>query len=227
MSLTSLNFVDYLVLSVLIGSGILATLRGLTRELLGLAGWLVAIISARLFQPTTITFLEEYINEDSVVESMGWFLPFVITLLAWFVFANITSPSLKKVTLGNLDRLLGFLFGAMRGVVVVAIIYVGVLVFTESEESFPDPVLTSASIAPVRITAIIMTGFAPDNFRKQVQKAIPDQDLDDIKKGFSDQTDKGLDQVQDSTEGLIDDAQDGDLRQDEQIILLPDDYGGN
>jgi membrane protein required for colicin V production len=225
MSLTALNFVDYTVLVVLIGSGILATLRGLTRELLGLAGWLVALIAARLFQPATITFLEEYINEDSVVEIMGWFLPFVIALFAWFVFANVTSPSLKKVTLGNLDRLLGFLFGAIRGVVVVAIIYVGVLVFTESEEPFPEPVLTSASIAPVRIMAIIMTGFAPDDFREQVQRAIPDQDLDDIKEGFSDQADEQLDQVQDSTEGIIDDAQDGDLRQDEQIIFLPDDYG--
>ena len=221
MSLSALNFVDYIVLAVLAGSGILATLRGLTRELMGLAGWGVAVLAARLLQPMVITLLEDYILEETVVEIMAWSLPFVAVVLAWFVFANIASPGLKKIALGNLDRPLGFFFGALRGIVVVALIYVGVLFLTESEESFPHSVKESASIAPVRIVATIMTGVAPDDFREQMQDAIPDQDLDDIKRGFSDQADEQLDKVQEKTEDIIDDAEDGDLLPDEEIIPLP------
>ena len=221
MSLNALNYIDYIVLVVLAASGILATLRGLTRELMGLAGWAVAVIAARLFQPMVITLLEDYINQETVVEIMGWSLPFVSVVLAWFVFANITSPGLKKIALGNLDRPLGFFFGALRGVVVVALIYVGVLALTESEDSFPEAVKESASIAPVRIMAKIMTGVAPDEFREQVQDAIPDQDLGDIKKGFSEQADEQLENVQEKTEDIIDDAEDGDLLPDEEIIPLP------
>lgn len=221
MSLSALNFVDYIVLAVLAGSGILATLRGLTRELMGLAGWGVAVLAARLLQPMVITLLEDYILEETVVEIMAWSLPFVAVVLAWFVFANIASPGLKKIALGNLDRPLGFFFGALRGIVVVALIYVGVLFLTESEESFPQSVKESASIAPVRIVATIMTGVAPDDFREQMQDAIPDQDLDDIKRGFSDQADEQLDKVQEKTEDIIDDAEDGDLLPDEEIIPLP------
>lgn len=221
MSLSALNFVDYIVLAVLAGSGILATLRGLTRELMGLAGWGVAVLAARLLQPMVITLLEDYILEETVVEIMAWSLPFVAVVLAWFVFANIASPGLKKIALGNLDRPLGFFFGALRGIVVVALIYVGVLFLTESEESFPQSVKESASIAPVRIVATIMTGVAPDDFREQMQDAIPDQDLDDIKRGFSDQADEQLDKVQEKTEDIIDNAEDGDLLPDEEIIPLP------
>ena len=221
MSLSALNFVDYIVLAVLAGSGILATLRGLTRELMGLAGWGVAVLAARLLQPMVITLLEDYILEETVVEIMAWSLPFVAVVLAWFVFANIASPGLKKIALGNLDRPLGFFFGALRGIVVVALIYVGVLFLTESEESFPQSVKESASIAPVRIVATIMTGVAPDDFREQMQDAIPYQDLDDIKRGFSDQADEQLDKVQEKTEDIIDDAEDGDLLPDEEIIPLP------
>lgn len=221
MSLSALNFVDYIVLAVLAGSGILATLRGLTRELMGLAGWGVAVLAARLLQPMVITLLDDYILEETVVEIMAWSLPFVAVVLAWFVFANIASPGLKKIALGNLDRPLGFFFGALRGIVVVALIYVGVLFLTESEESFPQSVKESASIAPVRIVATIMTGVAPDDFREQMQDAIPDQDLDDIKRGFSDQADEQLDKVQEKTEDIIDDAEDGDLLPDEEIIPLP------
>ena len=220
MSLSVLNFVDYIVLAVLVGSGILATLRGLTRELLGLAGWGVAIILARLLQPLMMDFLEDYITEDTVVEILGWSVPFVAVVLAWFVFANLTAPGLKKIALGNLDRPLGFLFGALRGVVVVALFYVGVIALTESEESFPEPVLTSASIPTIRVVATIMTGYAPDDFREDVQDAIPDQDLDDIKKSFSDQADEQLDNVQEKTEDIIDDAEDGDLLPDEEDIPL-------
>ena len=220
MSLSVLNFVDYIVLAVLVGSGILATLRGLTRELLGLAGWGVAIILARLLQPLMMDFLEDYITEDTVVEILGWSVPFVAVVLAWFVFANLTAPGLKKIALGNLDRPLGFLFGALRGVVVVALFYVGVIALTESEESFPEPVLTSASIPTIRVVATIMTGYAPDDFREDVQDAIPDQDLDDIKKSFSDQADEQLDNVKEKTEDIIDDAEDGDLLPDEEDIPL-------
>ncbi len=222
MSLDALNYVDYAVLVVLVISGVLATLRGLTRELMGLLGWAVAVIAARLFQPMVITLLEDYIKEETVVEILGWSLPFVAVVLAWFMFANIASPGLKKIALGNLDRPLGFFFGALRGIVVVALIYVGVLALTESEESFPASVIESASIAPVRIVATIMTGYAPDDFREQVQDAIPDQNLDDIKEGFSDEADDQLDNAQDAAEDIIDDAQDGDLLPDEEIILLPE-----
>ena len=225
MSLSALNFVDYIVLAVLVGSGILATLRGLTREILGLAGWGVAVILARLLQPLMFNFLEDYIKEETVVEILAWSVPFVAVVLAWFVFANITAPGLKKVAFGNLDRPLGFLFGVLRGLVIVALIYVGVLLLTKSEESFPETVLTSASIAPVRIVASIMTGYAPQNIREDMQDAIPDQDIDDIKEGFSEEVGEQLENIQENAEekveDIIEDAEGGDLLPDEEIIPLP------
>ncbi len=222
MSLNALNFVDYIVLVVLVASGVLATLRGLTRELMGLAGWGVAAIAARLLQPFMVDLVEDYIKDESLVDIMSWSAPFIGVVLAWFVFANLASPGLKKIALGNLDRLLGFLFGAIRGIVVVALVYAGVLFLTESEENFPTAVIDSASIAPVRIVATIMTGFAPDDFREKIQDAIPEQDLGDIKDGFTDETNEQLDNAQDAAEDIIDDAQDGDLLPDEQIIIIPE-----
>ena len=74
----------------------------------------------------------------------------------------------------------------------------------------------------MRIVATVMTGYAPDDFREQVQDAIPQQDLDDIKDGFSNQADQQLNNAQDAAEDIIDDAQDGDLLPDEEIIPLPE-----
>lgn len=157
MALSDLNFVDYLVLAILFSSGILATLRGFMRELLGLTGWIVAVITARLLQAPLANYLEDYITEETVVTIISWSAPFVAIVLGWFIFANIAAPGLKKVAMGNLDRPLGFLFGVFRGVVVVALIYLGVTSFSAGESRFPQPVLDSESIEWTRIVANIMT----------------------------------------------------------------------
>ena len=48
LSLSALTLFDYAVILVLIISAILSTLRGMTREFLGLTGWFVSIFIARL-----------------------------------------------------------------------------------------------------------------------------------------------------------------------------------
>ena len=49
--ITALTLIDYAALLVLLVSGGLATLRGMTRELMGLIGWPIAIIAAKLSAP--------------------------------------------------------------------------------------------------------------------------------------------------------------------------------
>ena len=213
MDLTAFNYVDYAVFFVLIVSGILATFRGFSRELLGVVGWFVAVLFARITQDLTIEQVENYINDDAAAEFLGWMLPFTFAVLAWFVFANLTASSLKKFALGGLDRPLGFIFGILRGFVIVAVIYMGALTLTEEEDVFPETVLNAASIAPVRVVATMMTGFAPEDMRDDLKDAIPEQDLDDIKDGF-------INKAEDAAEDAIDNADDaaknvGDLLPDE------------
>ena len=48
MEFTSLNYIDYIALVILFISAMLSTIRGMTREFLGLVGWFVAIFIAKL-----------------------------------------------------------------------------------------------------------------------------------------------------------------------------------
>ena len=54
---------------------------------------------------------------------LSFAVPFVIVVIVWF-FANIVAPGLK-ITFGNLDRPLGFIFGLMRGFVLIAFSWPG------------------------------------------------------------------------------------------------------
>ena len=190
MDISAFNYVDYTILAVLAASGLLAMLRGFMRELLGALGWVVAVIVARLSEEITTDQLQEYINDEALTSFLGWMLPFIIVVFAWYIFANLAAPGLKKMAMGVLDRPLGFIFGILRGLVLVAIVYMSALLLYESEDHFAQPVLDAALISPIRVTASTISGFAPEEWRDDLQDAIPDQDLDNIKDSLINSTEE-------------------------------------
>ena len=213
MDISAFNYVDYTILAVLAASGLLAMLRGFMRELLGALGWVVAVIVARLSEGMATDQLQDYINDEALTSFLGWMLPFIIVVFAWYIFANLAAPGLKKMAMGVLDRPLGFIFGVLRGLVLVAIVYMSALLLYESEEHFAQPVLDAALISPVRVTASTISGFAPEEWRDDLQDAIPDQDLDDLKDGL-------INSTEEVAEDAIDNADEtaksiGDLLPDE------------
>ena len=62
MDMSAFNYVDYAVFAILIASGILATFRGFSREL-GVIGWFIAVLFARLTQDMVTEQVEDYIND--------------------------------------------------------------------------------------------------------------------------------------------------------------------
>ena len=61
LDLSSLNTFDAVLVALVI-SGVLATFRGMTREFLGLAGWGVAVLAARLFVPLLTGRIEDIVG---------------------------------------------------------------------------------------------------------------------------------------------------------------------
>ena len=97
MDFASLNFVDYAILLVLAISSILSTLRGMTREALGLAGWALSILMARLVAPILEDPIANVVPNEDLVSGIAWTIPFIITVILWFVLASLISPGLKKL----------------------------------------------------------------------------------------------------------------------------------
>ena len=209
LDLSSLNSVDYIIIAVLFISGVMATFRGLIREVMGLAGWLIALIAAQFAQPTVSEYTIDFINNDALNAVIGFLAPFVGATIVWFVIANITAPSLKKASIGGLDRPLGFLFGGIRGAIIVTMIYMSALALLEGEEHLPGEVHASTSIVPMRIIGATLADFAPDSIRDSLN--IPEQDFNDLLGGD--------DEILEGAQELQEDLQDN-LLPDEQIEEL-------
>ena len=175
--LGSLNAVDYLVIAVLLLSGILATFRGLTRQLLGIAGWGAAFLAAWLLEPWLATRLGLLMGGGPVPDALAFWLPFLAAFISWYFLSNALVWVLKGITFGVLDPFLGFLYGVVRGAVLVALAYMAGVLLLEGEDRLPDGALSSASIAPARIIAGQLAGLTTGEVRESLEKGIPDQGL--------------------------------------------------
>lgn len=172
--IAALNIVDFATIIVLVISGVLATLRGMTREIMGLAGWPISIVAARLTAPYLEPLLTDTIRVEGISSALAWGIPFIVVVVLWFAFASVVSPGLSKAGLGGLDRWLGFLFGLIRGFVIVQVIYVGAVIAAEGEDRLPG-LITDAQIIPaLRESAHLMSGVLPPDMGDRIVDNLPD-----------------------------------------------------
>ena len=142
---SSLTYFDYIVLFTIGVSAIFSMLRGMTREFLGLAGWLVAVFVAVTTAPTIRTWLSSFIKVEGLTEILAWALPFAGSIIIWFILASLISPGLKRAGLGALDTWFGILFGVLRGVLFSMILYSGCVIYAGKESDLEEGILNSES----------------------------------------------------------------------------------
>jgi len=122
------NIVDGVVLALVLISAILAYSRGLVRELLSIAGWVIAAVAAFAFAPMAdplvreIPILRDIIGNSCELGILAAFAAvFAIALVLVSIFTPLVAGAVQNSALGPVDQGLGLLFGVARGVVLVAI----------------------------------------------------------------------------------------------------------
>lgn len=124
------TYVDAAVAVVTLLSAFLAYNRGFTRELFAIGGWVLAALAAFYFAPVIEPLMREIpaigpqLAKSCVISMIAAFTLVVAAgLLVLAVFTPIFSSVVLDSALGPVDRVLGFLFGVARGVVLLAVAY--------------------------------------------------------------------------------------------------------
>ena len=164
----TLTLVDYGIFLVLILSATLSTLRGMTRELLGLAGWVASILVANFTAPMIETPIADFMQVQGLGVALAWALPFAVSVVIWFILASLLAPGLKRVGFDSLDRWLGVLFGFIRGFGIVLIVFVAAVFAAEGEENLPDIIKDSHSSPALSRSAYYFSAFVPKDYREKL-----------------------------------------------------------
>jgi membrane protein required for colicin V production len=117
-----MNGADYLIIGVLFLSILLGMVRGFVREAIALLGWLGGVWIAWRYAPLLEPYLGGMIGEPPVSTWVARGLLVMAVLIVAWLLAGILTYFLQHSGLSIMvDRLLGMLFGFVRGAVVVAV----------------------------------------------------------------------------------------------------------
>ncbi|MHA1524351.1 MAG: CvpA family protein [Alphaproteobacteria bacterium] len=114
---------DVILLAIALLSGLLAMLRGFTREVLSILSWVLAAFAAFWIYPIMRTQVREFVQPDWLADIVLVGGAFVVVLISVSVLTVRLTDMILDSPIGGIDRTLGFLFGCARGVVLVVVAY--------------------------------------------------------------------------------------------------------
>jgi membrane protein required for colicin V production len=116
-----ITLLDGILVGFTLVSAMLAMVRGLSRELLSIASWIAAAAAAFFFYKPVLPFIQPYIDNEQIAMAASAGAVFVVTLIIVTLITMKIADVIIDSRIGALDRTLGFLYGAARGVLVVAV----------------------------------------------------------------------------------------------------------
>lgn len=135
----SFNMIDLIIIALLGISILIGILRGATREILGIAGWVGAFATVFYGLPLFRPLGRHYIHNPTIADAVIAGLLFILSLAVFIIISRMISTKVKGSLLGGLDRSLGLVFGFFRGILILCIVYLAVGFFYPPNQ-MPDAI---------------------------------------------------------------------------------------
>ena len=118
------SYLDLAVLAAVLVSGLLAMLRGFTREVLAILSWVAAAAAAYYFYPMVLPYITPHISKTEIALAAAISAVFIVSLILVSLVTVKLSDIILDSKIGALDRTLGFVFGAVRGLLLAIVAFV-------------------------------------------------------------------------------------------------------
>jgi membrane protein required for colicin V production len=160
-----LTIFDYSVLAILVLSILLSVVRGVVREILSLAGWVVAFMVANSFSAGLAPMFPSSIAGESLRLLLAFASLFLSSLLAMGVMTMLISALVKTAGLGFADRFMGSLFGFVRGLLVVLLMVLAAGFTALPQEPFWKKAVLSR---PLETAAMLVMPWLPRDLSRRI-----------------------------------------------------------
>jgi len=126
-------WVDYAISFLVMVSAVFGLMRGFVKEAFALLSWLAAIGIGLYYSRDFAVLFQSSINSPIARISLAFALLFILTLILGGLISFILNHLVEKSGLAIADRLIGMLFGLMRGALLIAL-----LVFSAGVTRLPE-----------------------------------------------------------------------------------------
>ncbi|MBO6257944.1 MAG: CvpA family protein [Succinivibrio sp.] len=113
-----LTALDWVIIAVVAVSAFFSIMRGFVKEAVSLLSWIIAFVVTGRFYGSVAAFLT-FSNDELTRNFLAIILLFIATLILVGLVGKIVCSLVVKAGLSGFDRLLGIVFGVVRGVLIL------------------------------------------------------------------------------------------------------------
>lgn len=168
------TFLDFVFLVSVIASAVFAYSGGLVSEALGIAAWIGTAVLTKWIYPFIEPWFANLFGENNMISAISAYISIFVFVIMVLSFLNKgLSKKLHTTNFGGIDKSLGFFFGLVRGILIMAILYVAVLWFIPNVSERPKWIIDARSKPILKVTSMFISMLLPDgsNF-SEIKKII-------------------------------------------------------
>lgn len=156
------TILDIALFFIVVISGLLAMTRGFLREFFSIVAWAAAVVAVVVFYFPLEAQAMSLITNDTVAKIALAASLFLGTLIVVSIISYIITDKILDSKIGALDRTLGFIFGAVRGFLLVVACYLLLLLFESDEKKHFSEITGARSIGLIKDSSDILLDALPD-----------------------------------------------------------------
>jgi len=157
-----IQVLDIILVAIMIFSGLLAMLRGLTREMLSIMSWALSALVTLLAFTNFRGLAESQIEPKMLADALLIGVTFIVSLIVFSLLTANVSERVLDSRVGAIDRTLGFVYGLVRGLILVVIAYLIVGQIVE-RQNMPKWVTQARSLYLIESAGDTIKSLVPDN----------------------------------------------------------------
>ena len=160
-----MNWLDIVLLVILLYSILTSFRKGLTREIVGLVSVVLGLLLGTWFYGTAGSLLQPYLNSRAAANFAGFFLVFCGVVLLGSLLSFVLGKFLRVTGLSIFDHALGTGFGLVRGGLIAVALIMGVMAFSQGDK--PPSSIVNSRMAPYVVQgARVFAALAPHELKE-------------------------------------------------------------
>src|SRR5690242_20316105 len=164
-----MNWLDVVLVLILLLSIVTSFRQGLTREIIKLVSVVLAILLGIWLYGFVGAHLLPYLSSPAIAHFAGFAIVFCGVLWTGSLVSFIVGKFLKVTGLSLFDHVLGAGFGFVRGVLISVALVMGIMAFAQGER--PPQTIVESRVAPYAVEAAdVLASLAPHELREGVRQ---------------------------------------------------------
>jgi len=172
MHFSQWTFLDFLFAGIVLISTICALRKGLVREIVSILSLVGGFVLAVFYYRVPAAMLADFTRTESVADFLGFLIVFLGCILIGIIAAFLINRFVKAASLKWIDRLLGGIFGFLRGWAISSIVVVALIAFPIRENVMARSFLAPFLLAGARAAVVLVPQSLKDKFNEQYKKAL-------------------------------------------------------